>query len=250
MRAAAFLNFIEERYKESKREHNKSSIYNRAWLLNRVMEQITEGKLKHNNLTFPKNSEWHFLPHLPSFFYDKNKESEMFSQGTRSAVGHLQVNKGLDIVEVKQDCSCIYFIETPKYKNVSLTYLKQTVANFMKMVYMGMTEGKITKIPNKLGLYILIPKDAEIKGSNNELKVATHNYLNSFLDGTYSFQKISKIRKEEIVWAMDNFESIMAKLDVKLIAWEELIASIENTGIRKEINEFYNKSKDATYEIH
>src|SRR5690606_32030566 len=220
MSAEESLNYIEL---IRKNDDDGISIYNRAWLLNRVMKQITEGKIKHNDLTFPKNSEWHFLPPLPSFFYDKNKESEMFSQGTRSATGHIQLNKTLDIIEVKQNCSCLYFIETPKYKNVCLTYLKQTVANLMKMVYTGMKEGKITKIPNKIGMYILIPKDSEIKGSKDDLKEATRKYLNSFVNGTFPFQKISIIRKEEIDWAMHNFETFMQKLDVKLITWEELI---------------------------
>lgn len=247
MSAAKFLNYLET---IRKNDDGGSSIYNRAWLLNQVMEQVTEGKLKHNDLTFPENSEWHFLPPLPSFFYDKKKESEMFSQGTRSAIGNIQLNKSLDFIEVKQDCSCLYFIETPKYKNVNLTYLKQTVANLLKMVYMGMNEGKITKIPNKIGVYILIPKGAEIKGTKDELKEAIRKYLNSFLNGNYPFQKISTIRKEEIDWAMDNFETFMDKLDVKLITWEELIASMENTETRTEINEFYNTCKDSTYELH
>ncbi len=241
--------FLKSRETIRKNDDVGSSIYNRAWLLNGVMEQITEGNLKHNDLTFPENSEWHFLPPLPSFFYDKNKESEMFSQGTRSAIGHLQVNKTFNILEVKQDCFCLYFIETPKYKNIRLTYLKQSVANLMKMVYMGMNGGEISKIPNKIGMYILIPKYAEIKGSKDELKEATRKYLNSFVNGTYPFQTISIIRKEEIDWAMNNFDPFMEKLDVKVIFWEDLIASIENTETRSEINEFYNKCKDSTYVI-
>ena len=177
------------------------------WLLNRVMEQILLGKLKHNDLIFDEKAEWHYSASAPTFFYIRKnviRETEIFQ--TAHLVGHIQI-KNTNYLEIKQDCSCLYSVEAIIYKGIHVKELMKRAMALMKMVYNGMKEEKITQIPDKMGVFLLTSED-----SKEEIKEAFRKHLEFLMDDLCSVTSSYKIEKEEMDWLTEKSEIFLEKL--------------------------------------
>ncbi|PIQ17169.1 MAG: hypothetical protein COW66_13210 [Flavobacteriaceae bacterium CG18_big_fil_WC_8_21_14_2_50_34_36] len=212
------------------------------WLLNHVMGQIVVGNLKHNDLIFDEKSEWHYRISVPTFFYKKEYvviETNIVQ--TVNLTGHIRVKESADksrYFEIKQDCSILYTVEALFYRGITARELIENAMALMKMLYTGIKEEKITQIPDKIGLYLLIPED-----SKGEIKEALGKSLKALINRPYFFLKPYKIKKEDNNCLTENSETFLEKLDIKLIYWENLIALIESYKARRDINEFYKLCK-------
>lgn len=232
---------VDEETKNLINTHPTSSLarrYDRCLLLERI---ITKGKLESLYFNFPEKSEWYFCQGLLTFYYFENAQT---TQSTNLAIGHIQQSRDKSYLEIQQDCSCLYFVETPNIDTSYRKELKYNVSNLMKMIYVGIKSKKITQIPEKIGIYIFFSKVSESKILKDEIKESTDKYLTALINGTTSFQPKFAVKKEELYWAKNNLDSFMEKLDFKTFFWEDLIASIENDQTRAEINAFYEKCKN------
>ncbi len=232
MSAAKLLNQLAQNLEESS-DLSAGKIYNQKWMLKCVAEQIAKRTLIHDDLTFPEDSKWCSDGAVLQF------NSTNAYSGIAVTVGHIQVKKEKrnfpkwNHLEVKQDCSCLYAITSGwRFKN--------DVLSLMKLVYNGLKEGKITKIPPKIACYGLPYNNLElndfdeVKGKE-KIKAKIISEFNSYLAENL-------VRKEEeIHWVLNNIDTFMEKLNIKVIPWEDLIMFIENTETRAEITAFYNK---------
>ncbi len=212
------------------------------WLLNRIMGQIVAGKLKHKDLIFDEKSEWHYRIPVPTFFYKKEYvviETNIVQ--TVNLTGHIRVKESADKsrhFEIKQNCSILYSVEALIYRGISARELIEKTMALMKMVYTGIKEEKNTQIPDKIGVYLLIPED-----SKSEIKEALSKSLNALRNSSYFFLIRYKIKKEDNKWLTENIEAFLEKLDIKLVYWENLIPLIESYKSRRDINDFYKLCK-------
>lgn len=232
MSTAKLLTEIAQNFEESC-DLSAGKIYNQQWMLKCVAEQIAKKTLKHDDLIFPEDSKWCSDVAVLEF------NSTNAYSGISVAVGHIQVKKKMpnypkwNYIEIKQDCSCLYTV-------TSGWRFKGDVLSLMKLVYDGLKENKITKIPHKIACYGLPYKDFELNTFQEvmikeEIKEKIINEFNSY-NGENLIRK-----EEEIHWVLNNIDTFMEKLKIKVIPWEDLIMLIENTETRAEITAFHNK---------
>jgi len=232
MSAAKLLNQLVQNLEESS-DLSAGKIYNQNWMLKCVAELIAKGTLKHDDLTFPENSKWCSDVAVLEF------NSANAYSGLAVTVGNIQLKKRernfpkWNYIEIKQDCTCLYAI-------TSGWRFKDDVLTLMKLVYDGLKERKITKIPNKIACYGLPYKNLElndfdeVKGKE-KIKAKIIKEFNSYLGENL-------IRKEEeINWVLNNLDTFLEKLKIKVIPWDDLIILIENPETRADITAFYNK---------
>tara|TARA_R110000850_G_scaffold218852_3_gene344471 strand:- start:72897 stop:73613 length:717 start_codon:yes stop_codon:yes gene_type:complete len=232
MSAANLLHQLAQSLEESS-DLSAVKIYNQQWMLKCVAELIAKGTLIHDDLTFPEDSKWCSDAAVLQF------NSTNAYSGIAVTVGHIQVNKKKrnypkwNYIEIKQYCSCLYSI-------TSGWRFKSDVLTLMKLVYDGLKDRKITKIPHKIACYALPYKDFELNDFEEvkEKEIIKAKIINEF----NSYHQENLVRKdEEIHWVLNNIDPFMEKLKIKVIPWEDLLMFIENTETRAYTTAFYNK---------
>lgn len=232
MSTAKLLNQLVQKLGESS-DLSVGKIYNQTWMLKCVMEQIAKRNLKHDDLTFPEDSKWCSDALVSTF----NKTS--CSRLINITVGHIQIKKKkpnfprYSSVEIKQDCSCLYSISL--YSDFT-----DDVLSLMKLVYDGLKEGKIISFPDKIACYKLSSDDFELTDFN-EVKIKNEIKKDIINPTKYHLHTETIKKEDEINWLINNLDSFIEKLEVKIILWKDLIGSIESPETRTEITAFYNK---------
>lgn len=231
MSVAKLLNQLAQSLEDSN-DLSAVKIYNQQWMFKCVVEQIAKGNLKHADLTFPEDSKWCSDAALLKF------NSTGWYSGIAVVVGHIQINKNKrkyprwNYIEVKQDCSCLCAITTG-------WDFKSDVLSLMKLVYDGLKEGKIKKMPHNIACYGLPYRDSELYDFEEaqykqKIKCEITNDFNTYLHENLL------LKEEEIHWVLNNLDPFMEKLKIKVIPWEDLIRQIENAETRADITTFYN----------
>jgi hypothetical protein len=246
------VDLLNNLYENLKDEINPTEIYNEGWMLNCVLEQIRAGKIKHSDLIFPAETKWYAEALLPTFFKaimqrDKLAEKDTHADGI---VGHLEIREATKRgVEIQSNCSCLYVTEAKMFSKLSegtnniqnFDQCARNVACLMKLVYDGIESKKITEIPQKIGFYVFLPEEQKYKTNRKKEKIfdkimnkdSIKTKINDRINVYFENGKLKKNydqKEKELSWAKDNLEVFIKKLDIKLIAWEDLLkdSDIEN----------------------
>lgn len=227
------------------------TIYNQFWLLNCIMEEAFAGTFKDTALNFPENAQWFCNFSTASYLHItheiKGNQTQIYNH-VRIIVGDFEVSqRSGQFLEMKPNCSNLYVIEDLLLDQNSLDNIGSNetdwvdkIANVMNLVYEGIQNKKITKIPKNLGYYELRPKNIHFKFiQKEELK---KEFISKFDSPFFNRpEKFLFMEKEKLNWFKNNYEVFIDAIDLELITWEDLIISIQDPEKRKDFEQFYKK---------
>ncbi|PIV48947.1 MAG: hypothetical protein COS19_11165 [Flavobacteriaceae bacterium CG02_land_8_20_14_3_00_34_13] len=238
-----------------------TEIYNEGWMLKCVMEQIKEGEIELEKWKIPKGEMWLSETLVPSFFRAVKRGDKLAETATNAdaIVGQIQIRKRTKWgIEIKKNCSCLYIIEAKMYSKLSNGVSKapefnqcaRSVACLIKMIYDGIEKNEIDEIPDKIGFYVLLPRnhkyvaDFEEKINEDSIKKSIKDRFTPYFNNEIIKKDYKEIKEKELNWLKDKLDELIGKIDVKLIFWEELIESTKNSETKEQLNEFYKKCQN------
>lgn len=223
-------------------------LYNEGWLLNIVLKQLKEKKIIYPKLEFPNDSDWFSEALLPTPFkasklHDNVSEKDSHADGV---VGKFEFRENTKAgLELKDSCDFFYVIEAKMYSPLSrgVTHAKKynqvarTIACIANLIFKKNLSIDSFK---KIGFYVLLPDSRKNVKSFVE-NTNVENIKNTILKrNTQYFDSKLHIEKNDFFdWLNTNIDKFLKKLDVDLIAWEELIDKHNN----KPLDNFYENCK-------
>ncbi|MBA5628549.1 hypothetical protein [Moheibacter lacus] len=202
------------------------------WLYDTIIELIIRKKIVHGNLTIPEDAEWQFKKNYNTFRYFENDERDInnvIAGGpVIKAVGHLQENEIVKkLIELRQDCSFLYFIIENFYgEEPSLSLMETNTMLLIKLIYEGIKNQKIKEFPEDYGFYIFTTN--KISMDVTQLKETLKNKVCTEINSNFQDSPIKNtfVNPEELIWFNNNIDAIIEKLNIKQFEWIELIGSI------------------------
>ncbi len=225
-------------------------LYNEGWMLRIILQQIKEKRIVHDDLTFPNNDiDWYSEALLPSPFLARTKGDNLSESYTHAdgVLGKFKIGKkGTGDLSLKDSCDFFYVTEAKMYSKLSTgtknaenyNQAARNIACIAKLIF----DGKSLQIADfkKLGFYVLLPED-QIKAEHSFTSFIDKENIKTTIKNRISQYPTGDSDKKGIFdWLYLNLNSFIDKLEVKLIAWEDLVAKSNDTSIK----DFYKKCRD------
>lgn len=263
---------------EKKTNIQPTLLYNEGWMLRLVLDWLAKNPgIKCEELSVPKDCSWFSEALLPSPFLRGKTEREGYTHADgvvgKFCIGCLQTsesvsddncatgkfcpepgttgrNKGK--LSLKPDCDFFYVVEAKMGSSLSsgttnAGEYNQAARNIACIAELWIQQ-QLKKQPNlkikdlkaeevhKLGFYVLLPKGHR-KRQDIELTLTKTEIIKKIT------KRIENIPEEEvnksIYWLRENIDNFVAKIDIRAIAWETILETINNSSL----NEFYEKCK-------
>lgn len=228
-------------------------LYNEGWMLRLVLQQLKEGNIKHEKLTFPKNEkvDWYSEAYLPSPFLQRDRGDELAESHTHAdgIIGKFGIRKDTKSgIVLNDDCDFFYIIEAKihskldtKTKNAkNYNQVARNVACILQLIYEKRETIKIDDF-KKIGFYVLLPKgQKENKNIKTFKKFMDKDDIRISIEermGMYTGKDEKEKKKDIFSWIKKNLDDFIEKLDIDLITWEELLGKKNDSEIWK----FYDK---------
>ncbi len=225
-------------------------LYNEGWMLRIILKQIKEKRIVHDDLTFPNDDiDWYSEALLPSPFSVRKRGDNLSESSTHAdgVVGKFEIGKkGRGDLSLKDSCDFFYVTEAKMYSKLSTrtknadnyNQVARTVACIAKLIY----DNKSIQIADfkKLGFYVLLPEE-QIKVEHSFTSCTDKENIKIAIKNRISQYPTDDDNKKSIFdWLNLNLNSFIDKLEVKLIAWEDLIEKSNDNSIKK----FYEKCRE------
>lgn len=254
-------------------------LYNEGWMLRLVLNWFADPKnrgLKHE-LSIPEGCTWFSEALLPSPFLrvKTGREGYTHADGVvgKFCIGCLQTSEPFSIddcaterfclkpgstgknkgkLSLKPDCDFFYVIEAKMGSSLSsgtanAEEYNQAARNIACIAELWIQQ-QLKKQPNlkikdlkaeevpKFGFYVLLP-EGHHKRQGIELTLTKTEIIKKI---TKRIEDIPEADvNQSIYWLKENLNTLMDKLSIKAITWEEILKAIGNSSL----NDFYAKCK-------
>ncbi len=224
-----------------------TDLYNEGWMLRLVLDWYSTYGVPGHALTVPAGSRWYCEALLPSPFPpryrgDKAAESWTYADGV---IGQFTIGVGnkaglslssdtthLVVLEGKMSSSLSAGVKNAPYYDQSA----RTVACMAEAICRGLgAAGRKSEQMTIIGFYVLAPRSQIGRGSF-DAEMSTESIRSKVEQRAREYGKDPN-------WLSNWFEPMLQKIDIRPIAWDDLITEItqHDQAYGKELAGFYEK---------
>lgn len=220
-------------------------LYNEGWLLRLMLEWFWTHPIPATPFTCAANARWFSEALLPSAFLARHKGDHLAESWTHAdgVVGHFQIGgqskAGLSLLPTATQ---LVVLEAKLFSGLSAgvqhaKYFDQAARNVACIAEVLRRAQRCAADMAQLGFYVLAPQ-AQI-----QQQVFTQQLSHEAISNKVA-QRVQAYEGEKDEWHRDWFEPMLPSIQIGLISWEEIIATVRgcDSASAAALNEFYRRA--------
>lgn len=215
-----------------------TELYNEGWLLRLVLDWFDRNRTLSHQLSFLQGARWYSEALLPSRFLPQRRGDERAESFTHAdgVVGHFTIASG-ERGEVR-------LLPQPRQFMVTEAKLGSTLSSGTKNApeydqaarnvacIAHVLDGVDLTTIERLGFYVIAP-DRQIKVGVFRNLVTKESIYRKVAE------RVAKYQGKWDGWFMGTFEPVLNHIDLSILSWESILATLPNNEESKGIREFY-----------
>lgn len=204
-----------------------TQLYNEGWMLRLTVDRFASIDLKNepHPLAVPSECRWYSDALLPSAFIAKSRGDSRAESWTHAdgVIGHFDIGNGAKgNLTLLTDAKHFVVLEAKMFSKLSAgvknaTYFNQAARNVACMAEVLKHAGRSATEFKALGFYVLAPR-SQIQGGIFDEHLAKDS-IRRVVE-----KRVAEFGGKQNKWLSEWFLPTHAKLDIKAISWEDLIA--------------------------
>lgn len=200
--------------------------YNEGWLLRLVLDWYSRHRAAKHPLSFRDNARWFSEAWLPSAFLARHRPDRLAESWTHAdaAIGHFRIgNGGKANLSLLADATSLIIIEAKMFSRLS-----QRVTNAEYFDQAARTVACIAEILRRadrspehvtdLGFCVLVPQSQIARGAFKEVDPGS---IQAKVE-----RRVKEYDGAKDQWFSDWFGPTLGRIDIRIMSWEELLATI------------------------
>jgi len=231
-----------ERCTTSKPPFPPTDLFNEGWLLRLILDWYAQNRLSGSPLYFAPEATWFSEARLPSVFLARYQKDPLAESWTHAdgVIGHFEIDQGKSGCSLRVDASQFVVTEAKIFSKLSAgvknaPYFDQAARNVACIAELLSRAGRSPENFDYLGFYVTAPQ------SQIDTGMFSSSLTKTSLEGKVQ-QRVSAYAGSKDEWFNQWFKPLLAKINVKAISWESLLAPIAETDAVSygELHTFYS----------
>jgi hypothetical protein len=203
-------------------------LYNEGWMLRLTLSLLEELRVAGHALSIPPGCRWYSEALLPSAFLPRSRTDPLGESWTHAdgVIGHFSIGEGAKAdLTLLPDAAHFVVLAAKMFSKLSsgvshARYYDQAARNVACIAEMLKRANRQPSELSSLGFYVLAPEEQAKQGifSTNLEKTSIENKVH---------RRVNEYEEEnKRVWFRDWFKPVLDCLDVRALAWEDLVELI------------------------
>lgn len=227
-----------------------TDLYNEGWLLRLILQWFSTHNIQDHPLAFSESARWFSEALLPTAFRPRSREDELGEAWTHAdgVIGHFTIGKTRKVdLALKKHAQQFVVIEAKMFSKLSsgVTHARyydqaaRTVACMAEVLEKKRTPASEI---SHLGFYVLAPSE-QFKKLPTFQKYTSMVSIREKVERRVRAYENTEAKMKKMDWFDNRFLPMLEHIEVKCLAWEDLIDYIDAEDLHsgKLILDFYQK---------